>query len=223
MPTRGLEPPRPVGQQILSLPRLPVPPRRHYTQFHRDPQTPRSRWYAPGHTGFVPPILFWLSSISPGISRMAAPSLVGVTHPRRRRCGETQPRCCLDRAHSPCSRAHARLAGRVTPNRWWALTPPFHPLPVPVPGGQAVGGTALCCGCSHQAVTHLVPPLTVSWGALALPPLWAGLGVGRFLYPLRAGSDSPIPYAQGKLAKFHPRLIIERSLSAVKRTETRSP
>ncbi len=29
VPTRGLEPPHPYGQQILSLSRLPIPPRRH--------------------------------------------------------------------------------------------------------------------------------------------------------------------------------------------------
>jgi len=41
-------------------------------------------------------------------------------------CDETEP---LGPAHSPCSRLHARLAGCITTRRWWALTPPFHPLP----------------------------------------------------------------------------------------------
>ncbi len=37
VPTRGLEPPRPFGQQILSLSRLPIPPRRRTSaRFHRE-------------------------------------------------------------------------------------------------------------------------------------------------------------------------------------------
>jgi len=34
---------------------------------------------------------------------------------------------------------HARLAGRVAPNRWWALTSPFHPLPAPAMGRPLAG------------------------------------------------------------------------------------
>jgi len=61
---------------------------------------------------------------------VAAPGLAGVTRPHRRRCDETK---CWTRAqhpaHSPCSRPHARLAGRVATDRRWALTPPFQPSP----------------------------------------------------------------------------------------------
>jgi hypothetical protein len=35
---------------------------------------------------------------------------------------------------SPCSQSHARLAGPITGDRWWALTPPFHPLPASLAG-----------------------------------------------------------------------------------------
>ena len=45
----------------------------------------------------------------------------------------------LGLAHSPCSQLHARLAGRVAPNRWWALIPPFHPLPAPAKGRPLAG------------------------------------------------------------------------------------
>ncbi len=38
-------------------------------------------------------------------------------------------------AHSPCSRLHARPAGAIAGGRWWALTPPFHPLPAGLPAG----------------------------------------------------------------------------------------
>ncbi len=116
VPTRGLEPPRPCGQQILSLQRLPIPPRRQPNPGRAVSDWPYPRFCSSrhlSHRAYCP---------------MAAPSLQGVTLPRRRRCGETEP-ACASPAHSPCSRPHARLAGGITANRWWALTPPFHPLP----------------------------------------------------------------------------------------------
>jgi len=68
------------------------------------------------------------SSVSPRWGGMAVPSLRGVTPPHRHRCGETES-MLLDPAPSPCSRSHARLAGAIAGARWWALTPPFQPLP----------------------------------------------------------------------------------------------
>jgi len=65
---------------------------------------------------------------------MVAPGLSGVTRPCRRHCDETKPvakpgpLALLPVARSP-SRLHLC-------NRWWALTPPFHPLPAPAFAGR---------------------------------------------------------------------------------------
>ena len=60
----------------------------------------------------------------------------------------------------PVARSPSRLQRC---NRWWALTPPFHPLPA------MAGGNTLCCGCSQPPVTGRLPPLAVSWGNLVTP------------------------------------------------------
>lgn len=40
-----------------------------------------------------------------------------------------------------------------------------YPALSPLTGGQSrLGGSALCCGCSHDAVARVAPPLAVSWG-----------------------------------------------------------
>ena len=67
------------------------------------------------------------------------------------------------RTHLPCSQLHARPAGAIAGDRWWALTPPFHPSPVGA-GSAHGGGFALCCGCSHDTDCGAAPPLAVSWG-----------------------------------------------------------
>jgi len=46
------------------------------------------------------------------------------------------------------------LAGRVTTNRRWALTSPFHPSPVPV---RAIGWFTLCCTCRHSSNEKRLP------------------------------------------------------------------
>ncbi len=67
----------------------------------------------------------------------AAPGLVGVTHPRRCRCDRTQP----DFWSGPGP--PALLPAALSPSlphycdSWWALTPPFHPLPAPLKGPLA--------------------------------------------------------------------------------------
>ena len=64
------------------------------------------------------------------ISGVAAPDLPGVTRPHRRRCDETES-CATGSAagpaHSPCSRSHARLAGRVSTTAGGLLPHRFAP------------------------------------------------------------------------------------------------
>ncbi len=88
-------------QQILSLQRLPIPPRRQ----------PR-RFEGPSKLVGTPDSVHAVIYLTLACARMAAPDLQGVTPLRRRRCGETKP-AVASLAHSPCSRLHARLAGDI--------------------------------------------------------------------------------------------------------------
>lgn len=81
---------------------------------------------------------------------------------RPHRCGKIQP-SCDSRTHLPCSRLHARLAGDITVTAGRLLPYPFTPDRLDAFAGIG-GGAALCCGCSHNAVASIAPPLAVSWG-----------------------------------------------------------
>jgi hypothetical protein len=62
---------------------------------------------------------------------------------------------------SPCSQLHARLARSIAGPAGGLLPHPFSPYPWT---RKPNGGIALCCGCSHTAVTDCMPTLTVSCG-----------------------------------------------------------
>jgi hypothetical protein len=95
---------------------------------------------------------------------MAAPDLPGVTRPHRRRCDETESFAyARDPAHSPCSQPHAHPAGRVAATAGGLLPHRFAPYL-----RRNAGGNVFCCGCSQDAAFAGLPPLTVSWGGLAL-------------------------------------------------------
>gem|GEM_PF-1686804 len=161
VPTRGLEPPRPCGQQILSLPRLPIPPRRQESEPHG-----ACRWYS----RFCFKTVICLSSI--GCWRLLTCRVLpdfAVAAAARSNPG-TNP----SRTHPPCSRLHARPAGPVTGNRWWALTPPFHPSPEGIlPAGLLSVAVVVTCELPHRRPHLLFREATL--------PQRTGLGVGKFL------------------------------------------
>ena len=91
-------------------------------------------------------------------------NLPGVIRPRSLRCDEILHCFCKRcKTHTPCSPLHARPAGPVSKTAGGLLPHPFTPH-LPSAAGRTGGGSALCCGCSHMAVTGHAPPLTVSWG-----------------------------------------------------------
>ena len=78
-------------------------------------------------------------------------------------------------AQSPGRRHYCR--------RRWALTPPFHPLPVP--HQAAIGGTPLCCRlASPPRYRDGAPPSC--FGGWPSQPGQLGRGVGKFLCPAYA-------------------------------------
>lgn len=157
VPTGRLELPRPLGRQILSLTRLPIPPRRQSGAKHRL----RNREFALSGADAnrsattpsfllkskldVPPILSRLSSVSQAVRPEADPGLPGVAWPRRLCCDETEPRRARPTRLAPgCTLAQPAtllppLVGSYPTVS--ALTGP--PLPV------ACAGIAFCCGCSR--------------------------------------------------------------------------
>jgi len=76
----------------------------------------------------VLPILFEAAICLTLTSSVVTPGLSDVIQPYRQSL--RRDRTFDSPAHSPCSQLHARLAGCITTSRWWALTPPFHPLPL---------------------------------------------------------------------------------------------
>ncbi len=121
VPTRGLRTSTPKGQQILSLQRLPIPPRRQQWTVLRQAGS-YSRFCLNRH-------------LSLRLAPEAAPGLPGVTWHHRRRCDETEllaqpsPLALLPVARSP-SRRHCC-------HRWWALTGPEGPLACAKPPFQS--------------------------------------------------------------------------------------
>lgn len=95
-------------------------------------------------------------------------------------------------AHSPCSRLHARLAGRITADRWPALTRPFQPSPRGTGSPEARGGFAFCCGCSRESLRAAegTSAPTCCFMGQPCPAVEAGRGVGKFLPKARTRSPS---------------------------------
>jgi hypothetical protein len=89
-------------------------------------------------------------------------------------------------ARSPCSRLYARPADRVAARRWWALTPPFHPLPA--------SRLRLLAGLLSVAVVVTLrtacPHLLFREATLPIQP--DGLGVGKFLCPENRPATDPL-------------------------------
>jgi hypothetical protein len=122
VPTRGFEPPHPEGQQILSLSRLPIPPRRH-------PLTIRTRWDHTPDSVFSPcgqdavicliPTMGWQL-----LTCRVLPDLVVAAATRPKSMVETN---APSPAHSPCSQSHARPAGRVSKTAGGLLPHRFAP------------------------------------------------------------------------------------------------
>jgi hypothetical protein len=88
----------------------------------------------------------------------AVPRLVGVTHPHGFCCDESEPR----KAHPTRLASHQPAQSPSRHHcwqRWWAVTPPFHPSPFPA-------GLLSVAVLRHHTVASGVPPLAVSWGGL---------------------------------------------------------
>ena len=69
----------------------------------------------------------------------------------RPRAGTLRPAALAASADAvwPCTPWGLPSRGRRRP-RWWALTPPFHPSPVPG-SPPAIGWSVLCCTCRREA------------------------------------------------------------------------
>jgi len=113
-----------------------------------------------------------LSKWTKALGGLAAPGLPGVTRPHRRRCDGSEPGLC--RAHPTRLAPHqpAQSPSRSHRcDRWWALTPPFHPSPVPV-----LAGHRLVCSLLPSCVTDRLlrqrPTLRFQW--VACPTTVAG-------------------------------------------------
>ena len=108
------------------------------------------------------------------------------------RTAATRSYCLILRSREPNPLALLSVARSPSQEhccpRWWALTPPFQPLPRSIPSHERSrstrGGNILCCGCSRTIVANGSPPLTVSWGNFAV---MTRLRVGKFLYWLLSG------------------------------------
>jgi len=93
-----------------------------------------------------------------GLPSPAASS--GLPAPPRRPVDDAFQRATLSasRAVRRCLALHPPgfASRRCYQRRWWALTPPFHPLPVSHTGGT-IGRSALCGTFRHRPVTRTVP------------------------------------------------------------------
>lgn len=181
VPTRGFEPPHPVGQQILSLSRLPIPPRRRRSQADgiippilsaRSPQTQeataRRHLSRPGARGGSS----WLAGHDP-----ASPSPLRRDQAPGFRPGPS-PLALLPAAHSP---SRAGCPG---------------PLVGPCPTGSPLtraprtrAGMLSVAVVVRPAFANL-PPLAVSWGGLA--PEGAGSREVPLAGTRQASDGSPI-------------------------------
>jgi hypothetical protein len=138
VPTRGLEPPRPVGQQILSLSRLPFPPRRQgvgllVDDIRKSGGTPDSVT-----SDVLPATVICLTPPKRCGDAWPAgcyPASPAITATRSNHCDQSH----VSLTHSPCSQLHARLAGRISTPAGGLLPHPFNPYPHPerMPGPLA--------------------------------------------------------------------------------------
>lgn len=132
MPTRGFEPPHPVGQQILSLSRLPIPPRRRRSQAD----------------GIILPIL-WV-----------APAVICLT-PEGWRLFPCRvwPDLGIAAATRPSPKAQpTRLApGRTLTQPGGLPRPLVGSYPTGSPLTRKPGGIPFCCGCGRAGLRRPAP------------------------------------------------------------------
>jgi hypothetical protein len=175
MPTRGFEPPHPAGSQILSLLRLPLPPRRPLSA---------------GPDGIIPPILWippWCGGepcrhLSHPGNGVAAPDLPGVTRPHRRRCDETEPWAWPRTRPTRLAPGRTLAQPAMSPRPLVGSYPTGSPLagyPLPLPCGGEKGAAAGIFSVAVVVRTRLSPacPHLRFRGATLSRP-WAGPGTG---------------------------------------------
>ena len=162
--------------------------------------------------GLVPPILFKPSSVSSQvIPDLATPGLPGVTQPHHCRCDETERYARPPHLAPSCTLAQPtalpRIAGGLLPHR-------FTPYPGPITGMRPMAGLFSVAVVVTAQLLASCPHLL--FREATLPAAKGRLGVGKFLYPAKPGSDgSPHLTAESQVVRYSGHLRPRRLLSGV--------